>query len=160
LARAPNSGAPPLAALFPPRLAVTITLALGLIVTAGVPLLLVGALNPVSMAFAILFVGLGADFPVQFNLRYRAQRHASSELHRSLIDAADRVSIPLDLAAVAASTGFLSPRSKCRRHERAAGLTALTMEQHRKLSGAKNPRNALEFCGIGHVQGVAAYEGI
>jgi uncharacterized protein len=88
--------------------AVTITLAGGLIVTAGIGLFLVSALNPVSMAFAILFVGLGADFAVQFNLRYRAQRYASSELHQSLLEAGERVGAPLTLAAVAAAIGFLS----------------------------------------------------
>jgi uncharacterized protein len=89
-------------------IAVTITLAVGLIVTASVGLFLVSALNPVSMAFAILFVGLGADFAVQFNLRYRAQRYASSELHQSLIEAGEHVGAPLTLAAVAAAIGFLS----------------------------------------------------
>jgi len=48
-----------------------------LVVTAGLGFFLFGALNPISVAFAILFVGLGADFAIQFNLRYRAQRHAS-----------------------------------------------------------------------------------
>ncbi len=89
-------------------IAVTITLAVGLIVTAGLGLFLVSALNPVSMAFAILFVGLGADFAVQFNLRYRAQRYASSELHQSLLEAGERVGAPLTLASVAAAIGFLS----------------------------------------------------
>ncbi|MGH6853157.1 MAG: MMPL family transporter, partial [Methylocella sp.] len=63
-------------------LAVGITLMAGLVITAGLGFFLVGALNPISVAFAILFVGLGADFAVQFNLRYRAQRHASHELRQ------------------------------------------------------------------------------
>ena len=90
-------------------ISVTITLAVGLIVAAGMGLFLVSALNPVSMAFAILFVELyGADFAVQFNLRYRAQRYTSSELHQSLLEAGERVGVPLTLAALAAATGFLS----------------------------------------------------
>jgi uncharacterized protein len=89
-------------------LAVAITLAIGLVVTAGLGFFLFGALNPISVAFAILFVGLGADFAIQFNLRYRAQRHASHELHRSLLEAAERVGVPLTLAAAAAAVGFLS----------------------------------------------------
>ena len=48
-------------------LAVGITLAAGLVITAGLGFLVVGALNPISIAFAVLFVGLGADFAVQFN---------------------------------------------------------------------------------------------
>jgi uncharacterized protein len=89
-------------------LAVAITLTVGLVITAGLGFLLVGALNPISIAFAILFVGLGADFAVQFNLRYRAQRYASHELRHALLEAADRVGVPLTLAAAAAAAGFLS----------------------------------------------------
>ena len=89
-------------------LAVAITLAIGLLATAGLGFFLFGALNPISVAFAILFVGLGADFAIQFNLRYRAQRHASHELRQALLEAAGRVGVPLTLAAVAAAAGFLS----------------------------------------------------
>jgi len=89
-------------------LAVAITLAIGLVVTAGLGVFLFGALNPISVAFAILFVGLGADFAIQFNLRYRAQRHASHELRQALLEAAGRVGVPLTLAAAAAAAGFLS----------------------------------------------------
>jgi uncharacterized protein len=88
--------------------AVAITLACGLAVTAAAGLLLVGALNPISVAFAILFVGLGADFAIQFSVRYRAQRHDSDNLDGALHDAAARVGIPLTLAAGAAAIGFLS----------------------------------------------------
>ncbi|MGA9216804.1 MAG: MMPL family transporter [Methylocella sp.] len=88
--------------------AVAITLAIGLVITAGLGFFLFGALNPISVAFAILFVGLGADFAIQFNLRYRAQRHASHELRQALLEAAGRVGVPLTLAAAAAAAGFLS----------------------------------------------------
>lgn len=89
-------------------LAVAVTLAAGLIITAGLGFLIVGALNPISIAFAVLFVGLGADFAVQFNIRYRAQRQETHGLHQALIEATGRVGIPLTLAAAAAATGFLS----------------------------------------------------
>ena len=89
-------------------LAVVSTIAAGLIVTAGLGLLMVGALNPISVAFAILFVGLGADFAIQYTMRYRAQRHVSGPLHRALIESAERVGAPLTLAAGAAAAGFMS----------------------------------------------------
>src|SRR5262245_32456255 len=54
--------------------AVFVNLAAGLILTAAVGLLLVGALNLISVAFAVLFVGLGVDFGIQFSVRYRAER--------------------------------------------------------------------------------------
>src|SRR5262249_41025009 len=50
-------------------LMVCATLAIGLVLTAALGVLLVGALNPISIAFAVLFVGLGADFAIQFTVR-------------------------------------------------------------------------------------------
>ena len=49
--------------------AVAATVATGLAVAAALGLILVGALNPLSVAFAVLFVGLGADFAIQFSVR-------------------------------------------------------------------------------------------
>jgi predicted RND superfamily exporter protein len=53
-------------------LAVSLSLGAGLTITAAVGLLVVGAFNPISLAFAVLCVGLGADFAIQFSVRYRA----------------------------------------------------------------------------------------
>jgi len=88
-------------------LAVVITLAIGLIVTAGLDCLS-SSHESISLAFAILFIGLSADFAVQFSLRYRAQQYLSSDLHEALLEAAERVGVPLTLAAAAAAVGFLS----------------------------------------------------
>jgi len=88
--------------------AVCITLFAGLVVTAAIGLLMFGALNPISVAFAVLFLGLGADFAIQFTVRYRAERHASGDLLAALRQSADRVGAPLTLAAGAAAAGFLS----------------------------------------------------
>jgi uncharacterized protein len=88
--------------------AVCVTLFVGLVVTASIGLLMFGALNPISVAFAVLFLGLGADFAIQFTVRYRAERHASRDLYAALNKSADRVGAPLTLAAGAAAAGFLS----------------------------------------------------
>jgi len=88
--------------------AVAVNLAVGLIVTAAGGILMVGALNPISLAFAVLFVGLGADFAIQYTVRYRAERHDLGDLAKSLTGAAEWVGIPLTLAAGAAAAGFLS----------------------------------------------------
>src|SRR5262249_49457387 len=53
--------------------AVFINLAVGLALTAALGLMMVGALNMLSVAFAVLFVGLGVDFGVRFSVRYRAE---------------------------------------------------------------------------------------
>ena len=88
-------------------LAVVVTIFVGLVATAALGLLLAGAFNPISVAFAMLFVGLGADFAIQFSVRYRAQRHELHELNPALVDGARYVGAPLTLAALAAAAGFL-----------------------------------------------------
>jgi uncharacterized protein len=89
-------------------LAVVVSLLVGLAVTAALGLMMVGALNPISVAFAVLCVGLGADFAIQFSVRYRAARHENNDLYAALLHAGDRVGAPLTLAAGAAAAGFLS----------------------------------------------------
>ena len=54
--------------------AVFANLAIGLAITTAVGLMLVGSLNLLSIAFAVLFVGLGVDFGIQFSVRYRSER--------------------------------------------------------------------------------------
>jgi uncharacterized protein len=88
--------------------AVVLNLAVGLAITAAGGILMVGALNPVSLAFAVLFVGLGADFAIQYTVRYRAERHDLESLDAALKGSAGWVGIPLTLAAGAAAAGFLS----------------------------------------------------
>ena len=61
-------------------LAVLINLAVGLSFTAAAGLAMVGALNLISVAFAVLFIGLGVDFGIQFSVRYRAERFADGDL--------------------------------------------------------------------------------
>jgi hopanoid biosynthesis associated RND transporter like protein HpnN len=89
-------------------LAVFINLVIGLAITAALGLMMVGALNMISVAFAVLFVGLGVDFGIQFSVRYRAERHAHPDLHEALASTAREVAVPLTLAAVAVACGFLS----------------------------------------------------
>jgi uncharacterized protein len=88
--------------------AVFVNLFVGLAITAALGLLMVGALNMISVAFAVLFVGLGVDFGIQFSVRYRAERHNALELRSALADAGRHVGAPLTLAAAAVACGFLS----------------------------------------------------
>jgi uncharacterized protein len=88
--------------------AAVVNLAVGLAITAAGGIFMVGALNPISLAFAVLFVGLGADFAIQYTVRHRAERHEKNDLDRALAGSADWVGIPLTLAAAAAAAGFLS----------------------------------------------------
>src|SRR5262244_3662175 len=88
--------------------AVFINLFVGLAITAALGLMMVGALNMISVAFAVLFVGLGVDFGIQFSVRYRAERYETGELLPALDQAAEKIGVPLTLAAAAVAAGFLS----------------------------------------------------
>ena len=88
--------------------AVFVCLYVGLAMTAAVGLLLVGTLNLISVYFAVLFVGLGVDFGLQYSVRYRAERHEVDDLHLALVHAGRRAGAPLTLAALATAAGFLS----------------------------------------------------
>jgi hopanoid biosynthesis associated RND transporter like protein HpnN len=88
--------------------AVVVNLIVGLAVSAAVGLFTVGALNLISVAFFVLFVGLGVDFGIQFSVRYRAERHDLPDLVAALQSAAKKAGAPLALAAVATAVGFSS----------------------------------------------------
>lgn len=88
--------------------AVIITTFAGLIVTAALGLLMVGELNPISVAFAALFVGLGIDFGIQFAVRYRADRYEQPTLEAAIRAAARGVGWSLTLAAVSLIAGFFA----------------------------------------------------
>lgn len=98
-------------------LAVFITLLAGLAVTFALGLMMVGALNMISVAFAVLFVGIGVDFGIQFGVRYREERHrldkdgksTSDEVLRgALAGAGKAIAMPLSLAAAATAASFFS----------------------------------------------------
>jgi uncharacterized protein len=89
-------------------LAVLFSLVVGLIFTAALGLWMVGALNLISVAFAVLFVGLGVDFGIQFSVRYRAERHTLLDLQEALLATARGVAGPLLLAAAAIAAAFYS----------------------------------------------------
>jgi hopanoid biosynthesis associated RND transporter like protein HpnN len=88
--------------------AVVFSLMVGLAVTAALGLAMVGAFNLISIAFFVLFVGLGVDFGIQFSVRYRSERHDRNDLRDALRSAARKVGAPLTLAAAATAVGFFS----------------------------------------------------
>jgi uncharacterized protein len=87
--------------------AVFINLVIGLSITTAVGLMMVGSLNLLSIAFAVLFIGLGVDFGIQYSVRYRSERFKSEDLRLALEKAAERSAVPLSLAAMATAAGFL-----------------------------------------------------
>ncbi len=86
--------------------AVIVGLFAGLAMTAAAGLALVGALNLISVAFAVLFIGIGVDFGIQFSVRYRQERHDKDALREALIATGRNAGKPLALAAAATTAGF------------------------------------------------------
>jgi hopanoid biosynthesis associated RND transporter like protein HpnN len=89
-------------------LAVVLSVVVGLAVTAAAGLWMVGALNLISVAFAVLFVGIGVDFGIQFSVRYRAERFKEPDFNKAIVQAAAKSGRPLALAAAATAAGFYS----------------------------------------------------
>ena len=89
-------------------LAVFVSLIAGLAMTAALGLTMVSALNLISIAFAVLFVGIGVDFGLQFSVRYRAERHDHDQIDAALRSSAMKAGGPLALAAAATAAGFFS----------------------------------------------------
>ena len=88
--------------------AVLVNLAVGLVFTAAIGLWMVGALNLISVAFAVLFIGLGVDFGIQFSVRCRAERLETPDLREAIEATARGVAGPLLLAAASIAAAFYS----------------------------------------------------
>lgn len=86
--------------------AVLATLFAGLTITAGAGLLMIGELNLISVAFAVLFIGLGVDFGIQFATRYREERFEQGETPAALLGATRHLGRSLTLAAISLVAGF------------------------------------------------------
>ncbi len=90
-----------------PVLAAYITLAIGLILTLCFAALTVGSLNLISVAFAVMFIGLSIDFSIQFAVRFAQERFTAGG-EGAMGRTATAIARPLTLAAIAIAGGFLS----------------------------------------------------
>ncbi len=89
-------------------LATVVTLLVGLVWTAGVATVAVGRLNLISVAFAVLFLGLAVDFSIHICLRYREELSGGQPHVSALAVAGVVVGGAIVLSAVSAAAGFLS----------------------------------------------------
>ncbi len=89
-------------------LASLLTLLLGFIWTLGFALFFVGRLNLISVAFGVLFIGLGIDYGIQYCIRYRELITSGMDHHGAVIETAKGLGVGLRLCAVAAAIGFYS----------------------------------------------------
>jgi hopanoid biosynthesis associated RND transporter like protein HpnN len=88
--------------------AIMASLVVGLIATGAFAAATVGTLNPISVAFAVMFVGIAVDFAIQFVTAYRNERHRLDDAEAAIRAAAASMAAPLPLAAIATAVGFLS----------------------------------------------------
>ncbi|HEB81067.1 MAG TPA: hypothetical protein ENI71_04255, partial [Chromatiales bacterium] len=88
--------------------AALLTLFMGLAWTAAFALFATGPLNLMSVAFAVLFVGLSVDFGIQFSMRYREEYDAGAPHDEALQLTGWGIGGALCLAAVSASISFYS----------------------------------------------------
>ena len=87
-------------------LATIITLISGLIYTAWFAAVTVVNLNLISIAFAILYIGLGVDFAIHFCLRYREVSLQQKNIETALKETVMHVGESLLLCAVTTAIGF------------------------------------------------------
>ncbi len=85
-----------------------ITLFFGLIATTAFAAATVGELNLISVAFAVLYIGLGIDFTIHLTLRYREQVLLSGKSDNALQQAMSHIFRSLILCAITTAIGFYS----------------------------------------------------
>lgn len=85
-----------------------ITLLTGLIATTAFATATVGELNLISVAFAVLYIGLGIDFAIHLLLRYREEKLAILDNSRALNLAGKHIFKSLVLCAITTAIGFYS----------------------------------------------------
>jgi hopanoid biosynthesis associated RND transporter like protein HpnN len=89
-------------------IATFITLILGLILTAGFATITIGHLNLISIAFAVLYIGLGVDYAIHICLHYRECRTQGMENREAINDSIHTVGFSIFLCAITTSMGFLA----------------------------------------------------
>jgi hopanoid biosynthesis associated RND transporter like protein HpnN len=89
-------------------IAAVLTLIYGLLMTAGFAALAVGHLNLISIAFGLLYVGLGIDYALYLCMQYREQRAQGAERALALPRAAGEVGGFMLVCALTTSIGFFA----------------------------------------------------
>jgi hopanoid biosynthesis associated RND transporter like protein HpnN len=87
-------------------LAMVAALAAGLLVTAAFAALAFGALNLISVAFSVLFIGLSVDFGIHLCVRHRELLGRGVDGLAALAQAGDEVGSSLVLCALTTAIGF------------------------------------------------------
>ncbi|WP_439814852.1 MMPL family transporter [Zavarzinia sp. CC-PAN008] len=89
-------------------IAIMATLSAGLAWTFAFANSVVGALNPISVAFAVMFIDIAVDFSIQMTVRYREERQRGRHHMDALRATAGELGASITLAAVTTAVGFLA----------------------------------------------------
>lgn len=87
-------------------LAILATLLVGLACSLGFAAAAVGHLNPISVAFAVLFIGLSVDFGIHMCLRYQELRNSGQPHGPALVETGRQIGTSLVLCALTTVVGF------------------------------------------------------
>jgi len=88
--------------------ATILTLIAGLILTAGFAAVAIGHLNIISVAFAVLYIGLGVDYAIHLCLRYRECLRAGFSQEQAITHSMETVGVSLTLCAITTAIGFFA----------------------------------------------------
>ena len=88
--------------------ATLVTLVVGLVWTAGFAAVAIGHLNLISVAFAVLFIGLGVDFGVHLCMRYYELVVRGASRAEAMRETSRGVGTSLVLCAVTTAIGFFA----------------------------------------------------
>ena len=89
-------------------LVTVLSLVTGLAYTAAFAILTVGELNLISVAFAVLYIGLGVDFAIHYCLRYREHLIDGADRGGALDQTSANIGGSLFLCAISTAIGFFA----------------------------------------------------
>ena len=84
-----------------------LSIVVGLIITLGLTTIIVGQLNLISVAFAVLFIGLSVDYGIQIYSRILENKN-SSENKTNISEDVKKISNTLFIASIPSMVGFIS----------------------------------------------------
>lgn len=87
-------------------IAVLVSLVLGLLLTAAFATAAVGHLNLISIAFAVLYIGLGVDYAIHFLLRYQELKRDDRSALDTMRAASGDIGRALTVCAITTAIGF------------------------------------------------------
>jgi hopanoid biosynthesis associated RND transporter like protein HpnN len=87
---------------------IALTLVTGLLASTAFATFAVGSLNLISVAFAVMFIGMAVDFGIQFGVRYRDVRSHEPDHALALRKTGLAIAAPLALATAVTAMGFFA----------------------------------------------------